>query len=118
KKKMVDTPSRKTVKITAPAIIGITTLSSLVYFLIQNDNSVKHQRKIRAVQKSLNQKLHKIEQAIDNLIQVDLRAVKIRTKSLSEHSLYPGDDQVQLPTLGLTDYKTQQDQVNHHISNN
>ncbi|KAF9973863.1 hypothetical protein BGZ73_002855 [Actinomortierella ambigua] len=99
---MVSESTKKTVIITVSAIVGITAISSLVYLLIQDDKKVKHQRSIRKLQRSLSSELSNIDKAVKQLVEGNIRQAQIRAKILRSYSLYPGDEHVQLPSLGLS----------------
>ncbi|CAO3571356.1 unnamed protein product [Mortierella alpina] len=98
---MVSDSTKKTLVITASAVVGLTTISALAYLLIQDDRRAKHQRKIRSLQKALGHKLGKVESSVESLIEGEIRLAQVRTKTLRTHRLYPGDSHVQLPSLGL-----------------
>ncbi|KAF9205036.1 hypothetical protein BGZ49_004550 [Haplosporangium sp. Z 27] len=98
---MVSESTRKTLILSVSAIVGITTVSTLAYLLIQDDRRAKHLRKIRTLQKSLNHKLSKAESSIQELIDNDIRLAQVRTRTLRTHPIYPGDPNVKLPSLGL-----------------
>ncbi|KAF9963241.1 hypothetical protein BGZ65_004991 [Modicella reniformis] len=98
---MITDSTKKTLIISVSAIVGLTTISALAYFLIQDDRRAKHFRKIRSLQKHLNHKLHKIETSVQELVEGDIRLVKVRTRTLRTHPIFPGDSHVQLPSLGL-----------------
>ncbi|KAG0224931.1 hypothetical protein BGW41_004867 [Actinomortierella wolfii] len=99
---MVSESNKKTVILTVSAIVGITAISSLVYLLIQDDKKVKHQRNVRKLQRSLSSELSKIDKAVQQLVEGEIRQAQIRAKALRSYSLYPGDEHVQLPSLGLS----------------
>ncbi|KAG0268796.1 hypothetical protein DFQ27_005731 [Actinomortierella ambigua] len=99
---MVSDSTKKTVILTVSAIVGITAISSLVYLLIQDDKKVKHQRNVRKLQRSLSSDLSKIDKAVQQLVEGEIRQAQIRAKVLRSYSLYPGDEHVQLPSLGLS----------------
>ncbi|KAF9187497.1 hypothetical protein BGZ51_001111 [Haplosporangium sp. Z 767] len=98
---MVTASTKKNLIIAASAVVGLTTVSTIAYLLIQDDLRAKHQRKIRALQKSLTQKLVKVETSVQSLIEGDIRLVQVRTRTLRTHPIYPGDPHTQLPSLGL-----------------
>ncbi|KAF9289897.1 hypothetical protein BGZ68_008381 [Mortierella alpina] len=98
---MVSDSTKKTLIISASAIVGLTTISALAYLLIQDDRRAKHQRKIRSLQKALGQKLAKVESSVESLIEGDIRLAQVRTKTLRTHRIHAGDTHVQLPSLGL-----------------
>ncbi|KAF9575075.1 hypothetical protein EC968_004300 [Mortierella alpina] len=98
---MVSDSTKKTLIISASAIVGLTTISALAYLLIQDDRRAKHQRKIRSLQKALSHKLAKVESSVESLIENEIRLAQVRTKTLRTHRIYPGDSHVQLPSLGL-----------------
>ncbi|KAF9956830.1 hypothetical protein BGZ70_009752 [Mortierella alpina] len=98
---MVSDSTKKTLVISASAIVGLTTISALAYLLIQDDRRAKHQRKIRSLQKALGHKLGKVESSVESLIEGEIRLAQVRTKTLRTHRLYAGDSHVQLPSLGL-----------------
>ncbi|KAF9949054.1 hypothetical protein BGZ72_009080 [Mortierella alpina] len=98
---MVSDSTKKTLIISASAIVGLTTISALAYLLIQDDRRAKHQRKIRSLQKALGQKLAKVESAVESLVEGEIRLAQVRTKTLRTHRIHAGDSHVQLPSLGL-----------------
>ncbi|KAF9185099.1 hypothetical protein BGZ50_003264 [Haplosporangium sp. Z 11] len=95
------TPSRRTVIISISAIVGITTVSSLVYILLRDSKRSRHSRRFRVLQRNLYSQLVKIEDSLDDLVEHDLRLIQVRAKTLRTHRIYPGDKQVKLPSLGL-----------------
>ncbi|KAG0353361.1 hypothetical protein BG005_007350 [Podila minutissima] len=94
-------PSKKTTLITISALIGITTVYSLVYLYIRKDRHARHDRQLKALQRSLTSQLLKVDDHLHNLIEGDLRLAQVRAKTLRTHRLYPGDEHVHLPSLGL-----------------
>ncbi|KAG0053827.1 hypothetical protein BGZ83_000371 [Gryganskiella cystojenkinii] len=106
---MVSPAAKKALIVTASAVIGLTTVSTLAYLLIQDDRRAKHQRSVRSLQKNLAKKLALVEKSVDELIEGDIRLAQVRAKTLSTHPIYPGDPHVQLPSLGLI---PNQDQTN------
>jgi len=106
---MVSASAKKTLILTASAVIGLTTVSTLAYLLIQDDRRAKHQRQVRALQKSLGKKLVQVEKSVEELVEGDIRLSQVRTKTLRTHPIYPGDPHVQLPALGLIQEQDQQD---------
>ncbi|KAG0301087.1 hypothetical protein BGZ98_008620 [Dissophora globulifera] len=100
---MVSDSTRKTLIISVSAIVGLTTLSTLAYLLIQDDRRAKHLRKLRAHQKQLAQKLSKTEASVQELIDGDVRLAQVRVRTLRTHPIYVGDSHVRLPSLGLID---------------
>ncbi|KAG0347807.1 hypothetical protein BG004_006901 [Podila humilis] len=86
---MVPSSARKAIIISVSAIVGITTLSTLAYLLIQDDKKAQHQRKIRALQKSLGSRLHKVDADVDALLEGDIRLAHVRVNSLHGRSIYP-----------------------------
>ncbi|GJJ73869.1 valyl-tRNA synthetase [Entomortierella parvispora] len=105
---MVSASAKKTLILTASAVIGLTTVSTLAYLLIQDDRRAKHQRQVRALQKSLGKKLAQVEKSVEELVEGDIRLSQVRTKTLRTHPIYPGDPHVQLPSLGLVQEQDQQ----------
>ncbi|KAI9232507.1 MAG: hypothetical protein BYD32DRAFT_428253 [Podila humilis] len=102
-------PSKKTTIITISAIVGVTTVSSLVYLYIRKDRLARHNRQLKSLQHSLTSQLLKIDDHLHDLIEGDLRLAQVRTKTLRTHRLYPGDEHVQLPNLGLISEQDKQD---------
>ncbi|KAF8938758.1 hypothetical protein BGZ58_000208 [Dissophora ornata] len=98
---MVSATTKKTLIISVSAIVGLTTLSTLAYLLIQDDRRAKHLRKIRAHQKQLGHKLSKVEASLQGLIDNDVRLAQVRVRTLRTYSIFPGDPHVHLPSLGL-----------------
>ncbi|KAG0257218.1 hypothetical protein BG011_004071 [Mortierella polycephala] len=98
---MVTASAKKNLIITASAVVGLTTVSTIAYLLIQDDRRAKHQRKVRTLQKSLTQKLVKVETSVQSIIEGDIRLAQVRTRTLRTYPIYPGDPDVQLPSLGL-----------------
>ncbi|KAF9332974.1 hypothetical protein BG006_004132 [Podila minutissima] len=94
-------PSKKTTLITISALIGITTVYSLVYLYIRKERHARHDRQLKALQRSLTSQLLKVDDHLHNLIEGDLRLAQVRAKTLRTHRLYPGDEHVHLPSLGL-----------------
>ncbi|KAF9301181.1 hypothetical protein BGZ74_007021 [Mortierella antarctica] len=94
-------PSKKTTLITISALIGITTIYSLVYLYIRKDRHARHDRQLKALQRSLTSQLLKVDDHLHNLIEGDLRLAQVRAKTLRTHRLYPSDEHVHLPSLGL-----------------
>ncbi|KAG0093086.1 hypothetical protein BGZ92_007561 [Podila epicladia] len=70
---MVSPSAKKSLIITVSAFVGLTTISTLAYLLIQDDKKAQHQRKIRSLQKSLQSRLHKVDTAVEDLLQGDIR---------------------------------------------
>ncbi|KAF9174703.1 hypothetical protein BGX21_009836 [Mortierella sp. AD011] len=91
---MVSESTRKTLILSVSAIVGITTVSTLAYLLIQDDRRAKHLRKIRTLQKSLTHKLSKVESSIQELIDEDIRLAHVRVRTLRTYPIYPGDPYV------------------------
>ncbi|KAF9998354.1 hypothetical protein BGZ80_000347 [Entomortierella chlamydospora] len=91
---MVSESTRKTLILSVSAIVGITTVSTLAYLLIQDDRRAKHHRKIRTLQKSLTHKLSKVETSIQELIDDDIRLAQVRARTLRTYPIYPGDPYV------------------------
>lgn len=106
---MVSASAKKTLILTASAVIGLTTVSTLAYLLIQDDRRAKHQRQVRTLQKSLGKKLAQVEKSVEELAEGDIRLSQVRTKTLRQHPIYPGDPHVQLPALGLIQEHDQHD---------
>ncbi|KAI1317493.1 hypothetical protein EDD11_008300 [Mortierella claussenii] len=98
---MVSESTKKTLILSVSAIVGITTISTLAYLLIQDDRRAKHLRKIRTLQKQLGHKLHKVEDSIQELVEGDIRLAQVRVRTLRTHAIYTGDPHVKLPSLGL-----------------
>ncbi|KAG0326583.1 hypothetical protein BG000_001306, partial [Podila horticola] len=86
---MVSPSAKKSLIITVSAIVGLTTISTLAYLLIQDDKKAQHQRKIRSLQKSLQARLHKVDTAIEDLLQGDIRLAHVRTHTLHSRAIYP-----------------------------
>ncbi|KAF9146066.1 hypothetical protein BG015_011706 [Linnemannia schmuckeri] len=98
----ISTPSRRTVIISISAVIGITTISSLAYLYYRDNYShATSNRKFRTLQRNLYSRLLQIEDKLDDLVESDLRLIQVRTKTLRTHRIYPADDDVKLPSLGL-----------------
>ncbi|KAF8945350.1 hypothetical protein BGZ47_002846 [Haplosporangium gracile] len=98
----ISTPSRRTVIISISAVIGITTISSLAYLYYRDNYShATSNRKFRTLQRNLYSRLLQIEDNLDDLVESDLRLIQVRTKTLRTHRIYPADDDVKLPSLGL-----------------
>ncbi|KAF9913707.1 hypothetical protein BX616_009715 [Lobosporangium transversale] len=98
---MVSDSTKKTLILSVSAIIGLTTISTLAYLLIQDDRRAKHLRKVKLLQKTLAHKLHKIETSVQELVDEDIRLAQVRTRTLRTHPIFPGDPHVKLPALGL-----------------
>ncbi|KAI7818881.1 hypothetical protein BC939DRAFT_277050 [Gamsiella multidivaricata] len=98
---MVSDSTKKTLILSVSAIVGLTTLSTLAYLLIQDDRRAKHRRKIRALQKQLSHKLSKVESSVEALVEGDIRLAQVRTRTLRTYAIYTGDPHVHLPSLGL-----------------
>lgn len=88
---MVSPSAKKSLIITVSAIVGLTTISTLAYLLIQDDKKAQHQRKIRSLQKSLMARLQKVDTAVEDLLQGDIRLAHVRTHTLHSHAIYPTD---------------------------
>ncbi|KAF9347219.1 hypothetical protein BGX34_003309, partial [Mortierella sp. NVP85] len=56
----------------------------------------------------LHAQLFKAQDTLDDLVEKDLRLIQVRVKTLRTHRLYPSDQEVQLPSLGLI---SEQDQM-------
>ncbi|KAG0253152.1 hypothetical protein BG011_006521 [Mortierella polycephala] len=97
----ISAPSRRIIIVSISAIVGITTVSSLVYFLLRDSKRSQHSRRFRALQRNIYSQLLKIENSLDDLVEHDLRLVQVRAKTLRTHRIYSGDNQVKLPSLGL-----------------
>jgi len=106
---MVSPAAKKTLILTASAIIGLTTVSTLAYLLIQDDRRAKHQRSVRSLQKNLAKKIALVEKSVDELVEGDIRLAQVRTKTLRTHPIYPGDPHVQLLSMGLIQEQDQTD---------
>ncbi|KAK5816304.1 hypothetical protein F5H01DRAFT_203376 [Linnemannia elongata] len=98
---MVAASTRQNLIIAGSAIVGLTTISAVAYLLIQDDRRTKHLRLVKTTQKKLSSSLTKIESAIQTLLDEDVRLAQVRTKTLRQHPIYPGDPHVHLPALGL-----------------
>ncbi|KAG0221432.1 hypothetical protein B0O80DRAFT_494057 [Mortierella sp. GBAus27b] len=103
---MVSPSTKKTLIISVSAIVGLTATLALVHMLIQDDRRAKHHRKIRAVQKQLNQKLDKVETSVQELVEGDIRFAQVRIRTLRTCSIFPGDhctlDQIDLGEIQET----------------
>ncbi|KAG0029194.1 hypothetical protein BGZ82_008084 [Podila clonocystis] len=108
-------PSKKTTLITLSALVGITTVSSLVYLYIRNDRQARHDRQLKALQRSLTSQLLKVDDRLHDLVEGDLRLAQVRAKTLRTHRLYPGDEHVQLPSLGLISEQDKHDLGSDHF---
>ncbi|KAF9373454.1 hypothetical protein CPB97_000527 [Podila verticillata] len=86
---MVSPSAKKSLIITVSAIVGLTTISTLAYLLIQDDKKAQHQRKIRSHQKGLMARLQKVDTAVEDLLQGDIRLAHVRTHTLHSHAIYP-----------------------------
>ncbi|KAF9296637.1 hypothetical protein BGZ74_010226, partial [Mortierella antarctica] len=86
---MISPSTKKSLIITVSAIVGLTTISTLAYLLIQDDKKAQHQRKIRSLQKSLQAGLHKVDTAVEDLLQGDIRLAHVRTHTLHSRAIYP-----------------------------
>lgn len=102
-------PSKKTTIITISTIVGITTVSSLVYLYIRKDRLARHNHQLKGLQRSLTSQLLKVDDHLHDLVEGDLRLAQVRAKTLRTHRLYPGDELVQLPSLGLISEQDKQD---------
>ncbi|KAG0083725.1 hypothetical protein BGZ93_001639, partial [Podila epicladia] len=102
-------PSKKTTLITISALIGITTVYSLVYLYIRKDRHARHDRQLKALQRSLTSQLLKVDDHLHDLVEGDLRLAQVRAKTLRTHRLYPGDEHVHLPSLGLISEQDKRD---------
>ncbi|KAF8936111.1 hypothetical protein BGZ58_004598 [Dissophora ornata] len=60
-----------------------------------------HNRIFRSVQRNLHSQFLKAQESLDDLVENDFRLMQVRVKTLRTHRLYPGDGQVQFPSLGL-----------------
>ncbi|KAF9962296.1 hypothetical protein BGZ65_009392 [Modicella reniformis] len=94
-------PSRRTLIISISAVVGIAAISSLAYLYIRDNKRSTHSRQFRSLQRNLYSKLLKAQDNLDDLVENDLRFIQVRVKTLRTHPLYPGDNHVQLPSLGL-----------------
>ncbi|KAG0210333.1 hypothetical protein BGX28_009385 [Mortierella sp. GBA30] len=92
-------PSRRTAILSITAIVGIAT----VYFLLvgRHHKHEKSSRRFRTLQRHIYSQLLKIDDSLQDLVDHDLRLILVRLKALQTHRLFPGDHQVQLPSLGL-----------------
>ncbi|KAI1321615.1 hypothetical protein EDD11_003095 [Mortierella claussenii] len=97
----ITAPSKRTVILSLTAVVGIVTVSSLAYILLRERNQTSHSRKFRSLQRSLYSQLLKSQDSLDDHIEHNLRRIQVRAKTLRTHRLYPGDDDVKLPSLGL-----------------
>ncbi|KAF8933139.1 hypothetical protein BGZ52_008494 [Haplosporangium bisporale] len=86
---MVSSSAKKSLIITVSAIVGLTTISTLAYLLIQDDKKAQHHRKIRSHQKGLMARLQKVDAAVEDLLQGDIRLAHVRTHTLHSHAIYP-----------------------------
>ncbi|KAF9930631.1 hypothetical protein FBU30_000257 [Linnemannia zychae] len=100
---MVAASTRQNLIIAGSALIGLTTIGAVAYLLIQDERQTKHLRSVRTLQKSLSQSLSKIEADLQTLLDQDIRLAQVRTRTLRQHPIYPGDPHVRLPSLGLID---------------
>ncbi|KAF9200548.1 hypothetical protein BGZ49_009202 [Haplosporangium sp. Z 27] len=94
----ITTLSKRTVILSITAVIGIT---SLAYLLIRDNKRSSSIRQFRKLGRSLYSQILKVQDSLDDLIEDDLRLIQVRTKTLRSHRLFPGDEQVKLPSLGL-----------------
>ncbi|KAG0307809.1 hypothetical protein BGZ98_009740 [Dissophora globulifera] len=94
-------PSRRTVILSISAVVGIVTVSSLAYILLHDDKRTSRSHRLRSLHRGLYSQLLKAQDSLDDLVEHDLRLIQVRAKTLRTHRLYPGDDQVKLPSLGL-----------------
>ncbi|KAI8356870.1 hypothetical protein B0O80DRAFT_424834 [Mortierella sp. GBAus27b] len=94
-------PSRRTILISISAVLGIAAISSLTYLYISDNKRTSRRQQFRSLQKGLHSQLLKTKDTLDDLVENDLRLIQIRIKTLRTHRLYPGDDHVKLPSLGL-----------------
>ncbi|KAG0374175.1 hypothetical protein BGX24_010726 [Mortierella sp. AD032] len=106
---MVATSTRKNLIIAGSVILSLTTISTVAYLLIQDDRRTKHLRSLRALQKELGHSLQKVETDLQTLLDQDVRLAQVRTKTLRQHPIYPGDPHVHLPSLGLISEQDQKD---------
>ncbi|KAF9425728.1 hypothetical protein BGZ94_007284 [Podila epigama] len=88
---MVSESTKKTLILSVSAIVGLTTISTLAYLLIQDDKKAQHLRKIRSLQRSLQSRLHKVDTAIETLVKGDIRQANVRVYTLHSHAIYPAD---------------------------
>jgi hypothetical protein len=87
----------------------VVAISSLAYLYIRDNNKRSLlSRRFRSLQKTLHAQLFKAQDTLDDLVENDLRLIQVRVKTLRTHRLYPSDQDVQLPSLGLIN---EQDQV-------
>ncbi|KAG0336952.1 hypothetical protein BG004_007847 [Podila humilis] len=105
----VSASTKKTAIAALSAIVGIATVSSLVYLYIRKDRLARHDHQLKALQRSLTSQLLKIDDQLEDLLEGDIRLAKVRIKTLRTHRLYPSDDHVQLPSLGLINNNDKQD---------
>ncbi|KAG0284265.1 hypothetical protein BGZ96_011349 [Linnemannia gamsii] len=106
---MVAASTRQNLIIAGSAVIGLTTIGAVAYLLIQDDRHKKHLRAVKTTQKQQYSALSKIETLLQALIDEDVRLAQVRTKTLRQHPIYPGDPHVRLPTLGLLNDQDKQD---------
>ncbi|KAF9090449.1 hypothetical protein BGX29_011484 [Mortierella sp. GBA35] len=106
---MVAASTRQNLIIAGSAIVGLTAVSAVAYLLIQDERRTKHLRQIKTLQKQLSHSLQKVESRLDTLIDQDVRLAQVRTKTLRQHPIYPGDPHVHLPSLGLLNHQDKQD---------
>ncbi|KAG0309719.1 hypothetical protein BGZ97_012990 [Linnemannia gamsii] len=106
---MVAASTRQNLIIAGSAIVGLTTIGAVAYLLIQDDRHKKHLRAVKTNQKQLSSALSKIETVLQTLIDEDVRLAQVRTKTLRQHPIYPGDPHVRLPALGLMNDQDKQD---------
>ncbi|KAG0352130.1 hypothetical protein BC939DRAFT_437922 [Gamsiella multidivaricata] len=102
-------PSQKTVIISISAVLGIATVASLYLYLRDSKQRPASNTKFRSLQRSLYSQLLKAQDSLDDIIESDLRRIQVRTKTLRTHRLYPGDESVQLPSLGLINEQDKSD---------
>ncbi|KAF9427431.1 hypothetical protein BGZ94_004919 [Podila epigama] len=98
---MVAAPSKKTTIVALSAFVGITTISSLIYLYVRKERRANHDRQLKRLQRSLTSQLLRVDDQLHDIIDGDLRLIQVRVKTLRTHRLYPGDEHVQLPSLGL-----------------
>ncbi|KAG0254319.1 hypothetical protein BGZ95_006088 [Linnemannia exigua] len=106
---MVAESTRKNLIIAGSVIVSLSTIGAVAYLLIQDDRQTKHLRSLRALQKQLSHSLQKVETDLQTLLDNDVRLAQVRTKTLRQHPIYPGDPHVHLPSLGLISEQDQKE---------
>ncbi|KAF9583271.1 hypothetical protein BGW38_009866 [Lunasporangiospora selenospora] len=102
---MVSDSTKKTLVISLSAVIGLVTVSSLAYLLIQDDKRAKHQRCVRTTQKTLTVKLTKVETSVSTIVTEDIRLTQVRIRTLRQHRIHERDTHAHMPSLGLINPK-------------